>query len=133
MKMSKTDEQADQIAPQGDATAAKLVTNKSQRRRIWKILTRDLFFFVLVAILAFLALLLAWPYLSPILLALATVVIVKPLYNWFLKRRWLRGNTKWAAIITIIAKRALSRPAYLEIAQGLVEYGYLDETDLELE
>lgn len=101
--MSKTGEQTDLIAPQGDAKTTKLMMNKSQRRRIWKMLTRDLFFFALVAILAFLALLLAWPFLSPILLALATVVIVKPLYDWFLKRRLLRGNTRWAAIITIVA------------------------------
>lgn len=60
------------------------------------------FFFVLLAILAFLGLLLIWPNLTAILAALAIVVLIKPLYNWFLKKNWIRGKANRATVATIV-------------------------------
>ena len=77
-------------------------SKKSQHRLLWQLLRRDIFFWSLISLLAFLGLLLSWPYLSSILLALAVIVIVKPLYDWFLRRRWLRSKTKWATMLTIV-------------------------------
>ena len=92
--MSQPDEQSQ--------TSAKEKSIQTRLQKLWQWLRRDIFFYALVLLLAFLALLLAWPYFSSILLALAGIVILKPLYDWFLKRRWLRKSTKWAAIVTII-------------------------------
>ena len=83
-------------------TSAKEKSMKTRLQKLWQWLRRDIFFYALVLFLAFLATLLAWPYFSSILLALAGIVILKPLYDWFLKQRWLRSSTKWAAIATII-------------------------------
>lgn len=66
------------------------------------ILRERFFFFLLLAVLALLALLLVWPYLTAILAALAIVVIIKPLYNWFLKRRWVKGKANRATLLTIV-------------------------------
>lgn len=82
--------------------SAKEKSMKTRLQKLWQWLRRDIFFYALVLFLAFLATLLAWPYFSSILLALAGIVILKPLYDWFLKQRWLRSSTKWAAIATII-------------------------------
>ncbi|MGD8586104.1 MAG: AI-2E family transporter [Chloroflexota bacterium] len=60
------------------------------------------FFFLLLAILAFLGLLLIWPNLNAILAALALVVIIKPLYDWFLKKRWVGGRAKRATGLTML-------------------------------
>jgi predicted PurR-regulated permease PerM len=60
------------------------------------------FFFLLLAILAFLSLLLIWPNLNAILAALAIVVIIKPLYDWFLKRRLVGGKSNRATALTIL-------------------------------
>ena len=50
------------------------------------------FFFGMVLILAVLALILVWQFVQAILLALALVVILKPMYNWFLERKWIKGS-----------------------------------------
>jgi predicted PurR-regulated permease PerM len=60
------------------------------------------FFFLLLALLAFLTLLLIWPNLNAILAALAIVVIIKPLYDWFLKKRWVQGSANRATALTIL-------------------------------
>jgi len=60
------------------------------------------FFFLLLAILALLTLLLIWPNLNGILIAIALVVIIKPLYNWFFKKKWVGGSPNRATAVTII-------------------------------
>ena len=61
------------------------------------------FFFGMVAILAILALLLIWPFTKGILFALALVIILKPMYNWFLQRKWVKSNTQRATIATMVS------------------------------
>jgi hypothetical protein len=54
------------------------------------------FFFGMILVLAMLALILAWLFIQSILLALALVVILKPMYNWFLERQWIGGSARKA-------------------------------------
>ena len=61
------------------------------------------FFFLVLALLAVLTWLLIWPNLTAILTALALVVIIKPLYNWFLRRKWIAGKTTRATVVTLLA------------------------------
>jgi len=51
------------------------------------IVQKRFFFFLLLAILLLLTLLLIWPNLIAILTAIALVVLIKPLYNWFLEKK----------------------------------------------
>lgn len=67
------------------------------------VLRERAFFYLMVGVLVLLTLILIWPYLSPILLGLAAVVITKPIFDWFLDKNWLRGRTKWAVTLTIIS------------------------------
>jgi len=60
------------------------------------------FFFLVLAILALLTLLLIWPNLNAILIAIALVVIIKPLYNWFFKKKWIAGSPNRATAVTIV-------------------------------
>jgi len=61
------------------------------------------FFFLLLAILLLLTLLLIWPNLIAILTAIALVVLVKPLYNWFLKKKRIAGNPMRATAVTLVS------------------------------
>jgi predicted PurR-regulated permease PerM len=56
----------------------------------------------MVGILAVLALILVWQFIKAILLALAVVVIMKPVYNWLLGKKWVKGNEKRATGATMI-------------------------------
>ena len=49
-----------------------------------RFLKQRIFFFGMVAILAILALILVWQFVQAILLAVALVILLKPLYNWLL-------------------------------------------------
>jgi predicted PurR-regulated permease PerM len=60
------------------------------------------FFFGMVVILAILALILVWQFISPILLAVALVVILKPLYQQFLEKKWVRGSESRAVGATVV-------------------------------
>ncbi len=60
------------------------------------------FFFGMVLILAVLALILVWQFVQAILLALALVVILKPIYNWFLERKWIKGSSRKATGMTLV-------------------------------
>lgn len=66
------------------------------------ILRERAFFHGLLVVLALLTLLLLLPSLSAILLAVAVVIITKPLYDWFLAKKWVRGKTSWAIGLTIV-------------------------------
>ena len=61
-----------------------------------------IFFFGMVLVLIIIAFILIWPFVTPILFALAVVVILKPLYNRLLDTRWIKGNEKRAAAITMV-------------------------------
>jgi predicted PurR-regulated permease PerM len=67
-----------------------------------RLIRERIFFFILVIVLAALALVLIWPFVEAILFSVAIVVIMKPLYNWFLKKRWIRGVESRATAATII-------------------------------
>ncbi|HSR48494.1 MAG TPA: AI-2E family transporter [Anaerolineales bacterium] len=58
--------------------------------------------FGMIAVMGVLALILVWPFLMPILSAVALVVILKPVYGWFARRRWARGKEGRAAGATIV-------------------------------
>jgi predicted PurR-regulated permease PerM len=47
-------------------------------------------------------LILVWQFIRAILLAIALVIILKPIYNWLLKRRWINGKTSRATAATIV-------------------------------
>lgn len=48
-----------------------------------RLIRQRIFFFIMVSILILLVVIMIWPFMSSILLALAVVVLMKPLYNWF--------------------------------------------------
>jgi predicted PurR-regulated permease PerM len=66
-----------------------------------RLLRERLFFFILVAILLVLTALMIWPFLISILFALAVVVLLKPVYNWFLGTRLVRGRERRASALTV--------------------------------
>jgi predicted PurR-regulated permease PerM len=61
-----------------------------------------IFFFVLFALLAVLAFLVIRPFIGAILMALITVVLLKPAYDYILGRKWVRGRSRLALTITIL-------------------------------
>lgn len=67
-----------------------------------RLIRQRIFFFGMVVILAILTLILVWQFTSAILLAVALVVILKPLYRWFLARRWVKGAESRAVGGTIL-------------------------------
>jgi predicted PurR-regulated permease PerM len=67
-----------------------------------RLITQRIFFFGMVAILAILALILVWQFTRAILLAVALVIILKPVYNWLLPKRGIRGRTSRATALTIL-------------------------------
>ena len=67
-----------------------------------RLVQQRIVFFVLVGILVFLTFIMLWPYLIAILTAIAVVVILKPLYNWFLGKSWIKGSENRATGATII-------------------------------
>jgi predicted PurR-regulated permease PerM len=67
-----------------------------------KLLRERAFFFGMVSLLIIIVCIMLWPFVTTILLALAVVVIIHPLYRWFLKSRLVRGRETWATVLTII-------------------------------
>jgi predicted PurR-regulated permease PerM len=59
-------------------------------------------FFALVGLLVVLTAIMLWPFLTAILTAIALVVILKPLYNWFLGKKWIQGSENRAVAVTMI-------------------------------
>jgi predicted PurR-regulated permease PerM len=55
----------------------------------------------MVLILAVLALILVWQFIQPILLAVAMVVLLKPMYNWFLGKKRIKGSSRTATGMTL--------------------------------
>ncbi|KPK03750.1 MAG: hypothetical protein AMJ56_18570 [Anaerolineae bacterium SG8_19] len=71
---------------------------KEQRRRGGRV-----FFFGLFILLAVLVVWLLSPYLSVIAIALVTVVMLKPLYDWYLDRKRIQGHTRIATTLTLVS------------------------------
>ena len=67
-----------------------------------RIIKQRIFFFGMIAILAILALVLVWQFISAILLAAALVIILKPVYNWLLNKRWINGSASRATAATML-------------------------------
>lgn len=61
-----------------------------------------LFFFGVFALLVVLTMLVIQPFLSTIGLAIILVVVLQPLYRWFLNRRWINGRKVWALSLTLL-------------------------------
>jgi predicted PurR-regulated permease PerM len=67
-----------------------------------RLITQRIFFFGMVAILAILALILVWQFIRAILLAVALVIMLKPLYNRLLNMWGINGRQSRATVITIL-------------------------------
>lgn len=67
-----------------------------------RLIYQRVFFFIFIGILAVLALVLVWQFIIPILLAFAVVVIMKPVYNWLLGRKWINNSEARATVATIL-------------------------------
>jgi predicted PurR-regulated permease PerM len=90
-------------------------TNMAER-----LIRQRIFFFGMIVILAILTLILVWQFIQPILLAIAIVVILKPLYRWFLGKKWVKGSEPRAVggtMLTFILVIAI--PAVLIIGSAI--------------
>ena len=93
----------DTSRPESKNSADAFMPNSSDVLKIGRNIVQErFFFFVLLLVLSFLSLLLIWPNLTAILTAVALVVIVKPLYNWFYKKKWIGGRPNRATAVTIL-------------------------------
>ena len=80
------------------------------------------FFFGMVLILAVLALILVWQFIQSILMALALVVIMKPVHNWFLGRKWTKGKQRTASGLTLVVfVLVIAVPAVLIIGGAITQ------------
>jgi len=78
------------------------------------------FFFGMVVILALLALVLVWPFFQTILLAVAVVIIMRPVYGWLLGKKWVKGSENRAAGVTVIIfLLVIAIPAILIVASAI--------------
>jgi predicted PurR-regulated permease PerM len=66
-------------------------------------LRQRLFFFLAFAILIILTLSMIKPFFTTIIVSLISVIMLKPVYNFFLGRQWIRGRKTLAASLTLIA------------------------------
>ena len=85
-----------------------------------RLIRQRIFFFGMVAILALLTLILVWQFVMPILLAVALVVILKPLYTWFWQKKWVNqkeGRATGATVISFILLIAI--PTVLIIGSAI--------------
>ncbi len=87
------------------------MTNQTQRRG-------RLFFFGLFAVLAIFVIYILHPYIGVILTAFVTVIILHPVYDYFLSRKWVRNKSSVATTLTLIA-------FFLIIIVPLVIMGFL--------
>ena len=78
------------------------------------------FFFGMVAILAILALVLVWPFTQTIMLAIAVVIVMKPVYNWLLAKKWVNGSeSRTAGGTLIIFILVIATPVILIFASAI--------------
>jgi predicted PurR-regulated permease PerM len=102
-----------------------------------KLLRQRLLLFGMILLLAILALILVWPFITPILFAIAAVVIMKPVFNWLLRKKWVRGRETWATGITlIILILAIALPFVLIIGSAISQanqvFDRLQDTGLDM-
>lgn len=62
-----------------------------------------IFFIVVFLLLIVLAYFILRPFLTTIVLALTTIIVLKPLYGWILKQRWIKGRARIAASLTLLS------------------------------
>jgi predicted PurR-regulated permease PerM len=85
-----------------------------------------IFFFGMVAGLAILALILVWQFVKAILLAVALVILLKPLYSWLLNKKWIKGSERKATGLTmLIFILLIAIPAVLIIGGAITQAAYL--------
>jgi predicted PurR-regulated permease PerM len=85
-----------------------------------------IFFFGMVAILAILTLILVWQFTQAILWAVAVVILLKPLYNWLLNKKWINGSEAKASGLTmLIFVLLIAIPAILIIGGAITQAAYL--------
>ena len=102
-----------------------------------RIVKQRVFFFGMVAILAILTMILVWQFVQAILLAVAVVILLKPLYNWLLDKKWINGSEGKATGLTMmIFILLIAIPAVLivggAISQAAMLFSGLDITTLDL-
>jgi predicted PurR-regulated permease PerM len=84
------------------------------------------FFFGMVAILAILTLILVWQFVKAILLAVAVVILLKPLYNWLLTKKWINGSERKATGATMfIFILLIAIPAIIIVGGAITQAAYL--------
>ncbi len=104
-----------------------MTTNKQQGRN---------FFFIILALLAFLTYLVIRPFASPILLALVTVVMLRPVYVWLDNRQRRPGRTRLVTTLTILLFLVVLIVPLVLISVAVFNQviGFLEEvTSLEIE
>ena len=62
-----------------------------------------LFFFIVFAILIVLMALMLKPFFTVLIVSLISVIMLKPVYNYFLGREWIRGRKGLASSLTLLA------------------------------
>lgn len=91
-----------------------------------RLIQQRIFFFIMVLILAVLTLVLLWQFVTPILLAFAVVVIMKPVYNWLLGKRWIKNSeTRATGMTMLIFVLVIAIPLVLIIGGALTQAGSL--------
>lgn len=66
-------------------------------------LRQRLFFFIAFAVLIILALAMLRPFFTVIIVSLISVIMLKPIYNFFLRRKWVKERKGLASSLTLIA------------------------------
>jgi predicted PurR-regulated permease PerM len=66
-------------------------------------LTERLFFYIVFLILIILALLMIQPYFTILVVSLISVIILKPVYSFYMKRSWIRERKTLAASLTLLS------------------------------
>ena len=91
-----------------------------------RIVKQRVFFFGMVAILAILTMILVWQFVQAILLAVAVVILLKPLYNWLLDKKWINGSEGKATGVTmLIFILLIAIPAVLIVGGAITQAAYL--------
>lgn len=99
-------------------------------------LRQRLFFFVVFAILILLTLTLLRPFLTVVIVSLISVIMLKPVYNFFLRWKWLKGRKGLASTLTLVSLFAIVIIPVLLIVQLTVSQlsgAFADLSSLNLE
>ena len=70
------------------------MTNNNKRGR--------LFFYAILGLLAVGTFFLIKPYINIILVALITVILLRPVYMWLMDRKWIKGRSRIATTLTLL-------------------------------